>query len=932
MVSVTADKVVVELMARVDKAERDIKKYASDTEKAMAKVERASTKAARKQEMEVKRAAATIKREQAGIAASLKGMAASLATGFSAAKIVSLTDSFTRLQNSLRVSGLEGQKLEDVQARLLDMSTRYGVAINDLASLYGNSAQAASELGASSAQLLQLTEASAQALKITGTSAAQAQGALLGLTQALAAGTVRAEEFNQINEGGLRPLLQVAANTDKYGGSVARLRTAVVDGKVSSEEFYQAILAGSQELDAKASKATLTTAAAFESLNNKLIVYLGEADKASGASAALASAIGTLADNLDTLIPAVSVLAVALGSRMVVGALAGGTALKAISAYASIATTSLAGTALAARGAGAALLAAFGGPVGLALTALTVGIAYLATRTDEATEAAGKYRKVQDEATKATSSAADAADALATAHGKARDQALALARAERENIKQKLASAQASLILAEAEAVRARESARRDVASAARSSAGAGGGPDRLASATNRQGNALGQASANIKAAESSVIALQGALAKIDAAMSAAPRVAAVAEGKKTKTPKAPKGPTKATEAQFNSDLRRLQAERIQDEMGIVQEADRRLELQQQLFALEYEDRKEALDASTEYTAKQKAALRAALDRNFGIGPDGTMSATSPRAAAFNQEFDRQIQQEALEAALAANRNAQDLLLNDLDLATTRRERLDLERNLVNLAFEAERMALEDQRLDQTISQAKRDEAEARLKILDQLQAGAIAGAERNNESPLQNFIRRESENLSDFGDSIEDIGVKNIEAFSSGIADAIVNAKSLQDVFKNVAKSIVADLIQIGIRMAVLEGLKAAFPGVGGFSAGGSFGIPGFAAGGGMKVKGRGGTDKNVLSLNGQPMARVSMGETVSVTPSGRGKGGSGPAPIYVDARGAVMNDQFAQMILTQAKAMDQQTGMAAYRQAVADSPSAVAARNRYG
>ncbi|UZW54971.1 tape measure protein [Sphingobium sp. JS3065] len=258
-----------------------------------------------------------IRQSATNINQSMKGLAASLATYFTGQELMKLADGFTRVQNSLKVAGLEGKNLAAVQSQLLDLSSRYGVGLESLASLFGNATQAGQELGAGQQQIVQLTEATSQALLITGTNATQASGAILGLTQALAAGTVRAEEFNQINEGGLRPLLQAAANSEKFGGSVAKLRAAVLDGKVSSQEFFAAILAGASGLEGQASRATLTLSGALEALNSRLMVYFGEADKANGVSAAFASALSKLGDNLDTIIPALAVVGTAIGARYV---------------------------------------------------------------------------------------------------------------------------------------------------------------------------------------------------------------------------------------------------------------------------------------------------------------------------------------------------------------------------------------------------------------------------------------------------------------------------------------------------------------------------------------------------------------------------------------------------------------------------------------
>lgn len=61
--------------------------------------------------------------------------------------------------------------------------------------------------------------------------------------------------------------------------------------------------------------------------------------------------------------------------------------------------------------------------------------------------------------------------------------------------------------------------------------------------------------------------------------------------------------------------------------------------------------------------------------------------------------------------------------------------------------------------------------------------------------------------------------------------------------------------------------------------------GVARFANGGSFTVGGAGGIDQNVLSLNGQPVAKVSRGEAVNVTPQGQG---SGSIIMNNDFRGA--------------------------------------------
>jgi len=109
----------------------------------------------------------------------------------------------------------------------------------------------------------------------------------------------------------------------------------------------------------------------------------------------------------------------------------------------------------------------------------------------------------------------------------------------------------------------------------------------------------------------------------------------------------------------------------------------------------------------------------------------------------------------------------------------------------------------------------------------------------------------------------------------------------------------------------------------------------PGFATGGSMLIGGNSGVDQNLLSLNGQPIARVSRGETLNVAPgavSPRGASGQRIFNITVNAQNSVTPQGFANQlsrdILTQAAQMDVDAGKAT----LAKSPSYVAASNRFG
>lgn len=380
------EQLVVSLEARIRDFERNFQRANRAANDNFGKIENRARVSARRMEKSMADAAT-------GMGNRLKGLAGSLAAAFSARELISLTDSYTRFQNSLRVAGVEGANLKLVQDQLFASAQRYGVELETLGQLYGRASQAAGALGASQSDLLKFTNNISAAVKVQGGSVQQASGALLQLSQALQSGTVRAEEFNSINEG-LFPVLQaVAAGNARFGGSVAKLRAEVMAGTVSSREFFEAFQAGAPMLEERAAKSVLTTSAAFQTLRNAMVQYFGEADQSNGATAALAEAIKILADNLDIVIPAIATLSAALGIGFV---------------------TNAARAAMAARGVGGALLGAFGGPVGIAITGITVALVGLASETAKTRAALDGVEAITSDAARALNDARGKADGAAT--------------------------------------------------------------------------------------------------------------------------------------------------------------------------------------------------------------------------------------------------------------------------------------------------------------------------------------------------------------------------------------------------------------------------------------------------------------------------------------------------------------------------------------
>ncbi|NML94742.1 tape measure protein [Novosphingobium olei] len=905
------DPVIFEFQAKVNGYLSDVKRATSVLDQQMGV-----------QEARIRKMETEFRRSSGAIGSHLKTITAGLAGAFTAQGAKQLIDDFTRLQNQLRVAGLEGQNFETVQARLLALGTKYGASVNSLAELYGKSAQSQRELGASQEQLLKLTEATSQALLITGTSTQAASGAILGLGQALASGTVHAEEYNQMLEGGLQPLLTAAAASDRWGGSLGKLRQDVTKGRVSSQELFQAMLDGSKQLDTQASKAVLTLSGSFTALNNQLTVYVGSAASSQGVTGALSSGIQALAQNLDTVIPLLATIATYLGVRWVAGAAAAATSTTALSTATFALQARMAGAATTAEALSFALNGLKLSIVAVGVVALVAGITALTSYTRGAETATGSYAKTQDEAAKITESAASAADKLATAHGKARQEALALARAEAENIKQKLASARASVTLAQAELARARSyQAAQDTAAASAGGTVPGGtaGIMRMTGA-----RAVNTAQTNLSAASGTVKSLEASLARIEGAIKggAAPAVAAVSPTKTKRIRSGASGPSAAeTEQRYGEELARIRQEEIRAQIDLTTDAGKREALAKQLLEAEYAERVAQIENDKSFTAAQKRAQIAALQSLYGtpgtVDGQGRIVAEG-RPGLLAQQINRATEQERARVSENQLRLQIDALQAESDATVNRKKRAEIEQRILETQQQIERNRLEEQIASGEISDATRARADLASK-----QGADQTTSSRQNGSPLEAYLQGLKSDAENINDRVESLVVDELNSVRDGIHNAISKSLGIKD-------PILGGLIDMLIEQVILKPIAEALSKSGD---GGGGGIGGLIASVGSAIFGR----ASGGSVTGGRMYRVNEGASAgrvegfipqgsgTIVPLGRMNqmvGGGGSQRVFhinVDARNSVTPEGFARdlsgMILRQAAAMDAQASVSTLR-----------------
>lgn len=392
------ESLVLQMSADLRRFEKSMDRMSAVAQKRLTQVEAQALKSQKNLERIMSRAGDGM---VAGMSSSLKALAPTLAAAFSTQQVIKYADSYTGLQNRLKAAGLEGRALKQVEDGLYEAANRNGVAVAATAELYQRASMARENLGASEAQLMQIVSGTTAALKLQGTSAGEASGALLQLGQLLGGNMVQAQEYNSLIDGLPTVLEAVAKGSDRWGGSVNKLTQDVKNGKVSAQEFAQAMLVGFADVEKRAGGATTTVSAALQTLDNQLGRYIGQTDSGLSATARMAQGIELLANNLDKVMPVVATMAAVVGGRyavaMTTAAIQTGVATVNSIAY-QAALIRLQARQTGATGAQIALNAAMSAnPIGLVITvvaALAAGLYLLASRYNTTAIAARELDKV----------------------------------------------------------------------------------------------------------------------------------------------------------------------------------------------------------------------------------------------------------------------------------------------------------------------------------------------------------------------------------------------------------------------------------------------------------------------------------------------------------------------------------------------------------
>ena len=240
-------------------------------------------------------------KSMASMSAVITRFAAILGSAGLAKTLINVSDQYTKLNAQLSISARTQADYSKSLQDVIRISNLAQTSIDGTATLYARLANTLKGTNVTQQQFANITESVALGLRVSGATTAEAQSAMLQLSQAFAAGVLRGEEFNAVSEASF-PLMKALA--DSMGIPIEKLRSLAMDGKITRDELVKAFgdpaLIESFKNQAKELN---TVGGAFQVLKNNLSIVIGEINETTGASNALAEALTYLASSAAIKVP-----------------------------------------------------------------------------------------------------------------------------------------------------------------------------------------------------------------------------------------------------------------------------------------------------------------------------------------------------------------------------------------------------------------------------------------------------------------------------------------------------------------------------------------------------------------------------------------------------------------------------------------------------
>ncbi|MCK9469045.1 MAG: tape measure protein, partial [Porticoccaceae bacterium] len=246
------------------------------------------------------------------------------AGALSVRKVIDYADTWSDLTSRVRLSIGAHDDAGRVMGRLESIARMTYSSLENTADSFARNAFTLNALGKSTEEQLDYTEALNNALVVSGAKGQALDMVQNSLNRAMAEGTLRGTELQNVLNYGSR-VAQALAEHLKV--NVTELRALAAEGKITGEVIYEALVGAQEAVRAESESMPATVGDGFIQIQNSTLSLVGALDQATGASEGLSTNLLSVADGIAAIGDAVRDGSVAAGIRDIFGELESGNAL-----------------------------------------------------------------------------------------------------------------------------------------------------------------------------------------------------------------------------------------------------------------------------------------------------------------------------------------------------------------------------------------------------------------------------------------------------------------------------------------------------------------------------------------------------------------------------------------------------------------------------
>lgn len=245
---------------------------------------------------------------------SLSGVAVALAAALSVRQVSEYADAWATVNNKLSNSVRPTEQLADVTQRVFEVTQSTRSSLDATATLYARLERGTRQYNTSAADLAKLTTIINQGFVVSGATAQEAENAIIQLSQGIASGVLRGEEFNSVAEQGSRLMVALA---DSLGVGIGELRAMAAQGKLTTDVVVNGLLSQGAAIGKEFANTTMTISQALQVAGNNITKFFGENSTVKTGAAIFNDAVVTASENIGVLSAALTAAAAIMGSRYI---------------------------------------------------------------------------------------------------------------------------------------------------------------------------------------------------------------------------------------------------------------------------------------------------------------------------------------------------------------------------------------------------------------------------------------------------------------------------------------------------------------------------------------------------------------------------------------------------------------------------------------